>query len=195
MRALSSQYYGMDAVSLARTLVGARLFRSCAGELSGGTIVETEAYCGVLDRACHAFGFRRTARTEPMYGPPGTAYVYLIYGLHHCLNVVCLRREEPQAVLIRAIRPERGLERMAIRRGRSALVGGAANPELTNGPGKLCEALAVDRSCNGLKFDRAPLLITEGRRSSIRIQASRRVGLGRVGEFAAFPWRFRGEET
>ncbi len=193
-RVVPQKFFARDAISVARDLIGFTLLhRLPDGTEVGGTIAETEAYCGVADRACHAFGYRRTGRTEPMYGPPGTAYVYLIYGVHHCLNLVTLREGNPQAVLVRSLVPSTGLASMAERRQQPALVGSRPNPELTNGPGKLCQALGVDRSFNGVCFARGPLYIGKGPRAGKlrkQTQKSSRVGLGQVGEFALFPWRF-----
>ncbi len=184
---LPGDFYRRDAISVARELLGHGLLSFCGAGVTGGTIVETEAYCGVLDRASHAFHYRRTERTEPMYGQPGTVYVYRIYGLHDCLNVACLREGEPHAVLIRAVIAEVGVQRMARRRG------GGAEPvstrSLSDGPGKLCQALGIDRGLNGTSLARGPLIAVEPRRSG-QIQAMPRVGLGKVGEFSLMPWRF-----
>ncbi|MFO8061014.1 MAG: DNA-3-methyladenine glycosylase [Bacillota bacterium] len=185
---LPDSFYGRDAVSVARDLVGCRLLSFCGCGVTGGTIAETEAYCGVLDRGCHAFNYRRTERTEPMYGPPGTAYVYMIYGLHHCLNVVCLREGRPHAVLIRVVIPEVGAGLMAARRGSGAT--GEDGRGLSDGPGKLCQALGIDRSLNGASFVCGPVILFEGNRGNAPLLARPRVGLGDVGEFSRIPWRF-----
>ncbi len=186
-RVLPRSFYARDALSVAQDLLGHRLLSFCGPGVTGGTIVETEAYCGILDRGCHAFNYRRTERTGPMYGPPGTAYVYMIYGLHHCLNAVCLREGDPHAVLIRAVLPEVGVALMARRRGRGVATEGSR--QLSDGPGKLCEALGVDRSLNGASLAGGPVIIAGGRRRG-RIDALPRVGLGSVGEFGRVPWRF-----
>ncbi len=180
-------FYHRDAISVARDLLGHGLLSFCGGGVTGGTIVETEAYCGVLDRASHAFHYRRTERTEPMYGQPGNVYVYRIYGLHDCLNVACLREGEPHAVLIRAVIPEVGDQRMARRRSRGAE--SAPTLSLSDGPGKLCQALGIDRGLNGASFACGPV-IAVGPKLCGEIRAVPRVGLGNVGEFALMPWRF-----
>ncbi len=131
-------------------LLGQRLVRVLEdGMRLSGRIVETEAYLGMADRAAHSFGGRRTERVEPMYARPGTSYVYFTYGMHHCFNVVCGAIGEPVAVLVRALEPEEGVETM--RRNR----GGAR--DLCRGPGRLCQALEIDRTLNGLD------LVTDGR--------------------------------
>jgi DNA-3-methyladenine glycosylase len=163
-------------VTLAKVLLGQRLVRVLDdGTRLAGTIVETEAYLGVEDAAAHAFGGRRTARNEAMYARPGTAYVYFTYGMHYCMNVVCGTEEEPVAVLLRALEPTEGLDRMrefrlAGRKGRAkdaagdarevgtAPVGADSHPvrptltvpdrELCSGPARLCQALAINREHN-----------------------------------------------
>lgn len=187
---LPHTFYAEDAISVARKLLGHMLVARSEEGVTAGTIVETEAYCGALDRACHSFRFRRTARTEPMYGPPGSAYVYLIYGIHHCLNVVCLEEDRPHAVLIRGIRPTTGMGLMARRRGVPACVKGSINPRLADGPGKVCEALGIDLSHSGTLFTGSRLVIIDERVSGGCILQTPRVGLGDVGEFANLPWRF-----
>lgn len=140
-------FYATDAATLARRLLGHRLVRVLDdGTRLSGLIVETEAYLGVRDRASHAFGGRRTPRNESMYSRPGTAYVYFTYGMHFCLNVVCARDGDPQAVLLRALEPVEGLGVMeARRRGSRGSAARLAPTDLCSGPGKLCQALAVDR--------------------------------------------------
>ncbi|NPA90098.1 MAG: DNA-3-methyladenine glycosylase [Chloroflexi bacterium] len=135
-------FYDRPTVQVAQELLGHYLVREYEGQLLVGRIVETEAYVGLDDKASHA-SVGRTARNAVMFGPPGYAYVYLIYGVHHCLNVVTERPGYPAAVLIRALEPVEGVEVMR------RLRGGRADRELTNGPGKLCQALAIDLRFNG----------------------------------------------
>ena len=134
-KALSRAFFARDALTVAPVLLGKTLLH---GE-TGGVIVETEAYIGPGDRACHAFGGKRTKRTEPLFGEAGHAYVYLIYGLYCCLNVVTGLPGQPQCVLIRALRPTLGLETMALRRG------GKPEKELCRGPGNLCQEARYER--------------------------------------------------
>jgi DNA-3-methyladenine glycosylase len=173
---------------VARELLG-KLLVSARPE---GTVVlrltEVEAYLGIDDPACHTFGSRRTARTETMWGEAGHAYVYLVYGLHNCLNVVTVGRERPEAVLLRGGVVERGLEVVRARRGAAVRPGA-----LSDGPGKLCQALAVTRADDGadLCARRSPLTIRDDgcRVGEERVRRLPRVGVGYAGEAAAWPLR------
>lgn len=184
----------MDPVSLAQALIGCRLVcRTASGTRVSGVIVETEAYLGVEDAAAHSYRGRRTARTEPMYGPPGTAYVYFTYGMHHCFNVVCGEEGEPVAVLIRALRPGEGVALMRRRRGSAARR--AADVTLCAGPGRLCEALGIDRRLTGVDLVTHPRLFIERRtRASSSVAPAlantRRIGVEYAGEWARRPLRW-----
>jgi DNA-3-methyladenine glycosylase len=138
-------------------LLGATLECRTPDGIATGTIVETEAYLGEHDAACHA-AVGRTLRTEPLYGPPGTAYVYFIYGVHWCINAVTRAEGMPSAVLIRALEPLRGIDLMRERRGNPA-----RDRDLANGPGKLCEALGIDGRYNRCSLQRGPVVIREGK--------------------------------
>jgi DNA-3-methyladenine glycosylase len=132
---------------MATRLIGQRLVRVVDGVRLAGTIVEAEAYLGKMDKAAHSFGGRRTARTETMYAQPGTLYVYFTYGMHHCMNVVCGRLDEPVAVLIRALEPTEGLEAMrANRASRRASDKAMLDTALCSGPARACQALGIDRT-------------------------------------------------
>lgn len=138
-------------------------------------IVETEAYIGEHDAACHAAA-GRTNRTAPLYGPPGISYVYFIYGVHWCVNAVTREEGLPSAVLIRALQPLSGIRRMKDRRGEPT-----RDTNLTNGPGKLCEALGITGAMNGLALQRKPLVIREGPRiTSDEIITTPRIGITRA---------------
>jgi DNA-3-methyladenine glycosylase len=166
---------------VARDLLGTRLVSTLGGERTEGVIVETEAYLGAEDPASHAATRRgRTERNAAMFGPPGRAYVYFIYGVHWCLNVVTGAPGEAQAVLLRGLEPLGGRSIMARRRGRDA--------ELTSGPGRLCQALAVDGDLYGHDLLRPPLLILPG----WHVPDDRVAVTGRVGVRAAAdrPLRF-----
>lgn len=182
---LGRDFYARDTLEVARELLGQRLVRVIDGERLSGLIVETEAYIGEEDRACHA-SHGRTPRTEVMYGPPGQAYIYFIYGMYHCLNVVTDRVGFPAAVLIRGIQPQEGVEYM--RRNR----GFRPEGELTNGPGKLCQALTIDRSLNALDLCQSDLLFIEetAEVDPGGIEVTPRIGI-RADEMAKRrPWRF-----
>lgn len=166
---LPSSFYDRSAIDVARELLGTVLVRVVEGQRRSGRIVETEAYDGPHDLACHS-ARGRTRRTEVMFGPPGFAYVYFIYGMHHCLNAVT--RGPGAAVLIRAIEPIEGTA------GR------------TSGPGLVCRALAIDRTLNGSSLAGPDFWIEEGTPPAA-ITAGPRVGVAYAGEWAARPWRFR----
>jgi DNA-3-methyladenine glycosylase len=154
--ALPREFYARETELVARDLLGCVLECQTPGGVARGHIVETEAYLGEHDLACHAAA-GRTRRTAPLYGPPGTAYVYFIYGVHWCFNAVTREEGKPSAVLVRAVEPLEGLELM---RGRRP---SARRPvDVTNGPGKLCAALGIDVRHNELRLDRLPIRILEG---------------------------------
>jgi DNA-3-methyladenine glycosylase len=187
-RALPRGFYTLPGVlAVARALLGCVLVVTArSGARVSGVIVETEAYRGPEDRACHAWQGRRTDRTATMYEIGGTAYVFFVYGMHHQFNVVTGARDVPHAVLVRALEPLEGIGLMRRRRR------GVSDEELTSGPGKLCMALGIDR-----RFDRADLLgdrawIEKGTRRvpPSEIAAGRRIGIDYAGRWAARPWRF-----
>jgi DNA-3-methyladenine glycosylase len=170
---LPRTFYARDAVTVARALIGMELVMQRPQGPRVGRIVETEAYQGPDDLAAHSARGRRTARTEIMFGPPGHAYVYLIYGMWNCLNVVTATAGVPHAVLLRALEPVTNL----------------ALP--CWGPGLLCRALGIDRTHNGLDLRGPQLWIRVPRRKRVvRISAGPRIGVDYAGEWAARPWRF-----
>jgi DNA-3-methyladenine glycosylase len=184
---LPRRFYQRPTIRVARELLGKRLVRNCHGRRLSGIIVETEAYLGVKDAAAHSFGGRRSPRNEAMYGEGGHAYVYLIYGMHFCLNAVTRRADQPEAVLIRALAPCEGLELMrAFRKVKK-------DRDLANGPGKLCAALQIKRSCNGADLTGEELFIEDAgikvKRS--QISAGPRIGVDYAGAAAKWPLRFR----
>lgn len=180
-------YEDPDVVQLAKALLGKGLWtQSPEGIVSGGRIVETEAYAGETDRASHAFGGRRTRRTEVMYGPAGTAYVYLVYGLHHLFNVVTYREGVPHAVLIRGLEPLAGTEAMLTRRNL-----GAPTAQLTAGPARLSQALGITIADNGRPLDGDRVWLTEGQAvPPACIEMGPRIGVAYAGEDAFRPYRF-----
>jgi DNA-3-methyladenine glycosylase len=184
---LSELFQSFDgpAERVARRLLGQRLVRRRGGRTLAGIIVEVEAYLGARDKAAHSYGGRRTARNASMYLPAGHAYVYMIYGLHHCLNIVCGRG---CAILVRALEPVDGIEAMRTRRPTSR-----ATRDLCAGPGRLAQALAIDRSLDGAPLDGTADLYVErvrDTRSVGHIVAAPRIGVGYAEEWAARPLRF-----
>jgi len=181
------------AAEAARAILGFSLCRRLDdGSPLAGRIVETEAYAGREDRASHAFGGRRSARNESMYGPPATAYVYFTYGMHWCCNVVCMPEGEPQAVLIRALEPLVGIE--AMRRLRLAAPKPPArlrDRDVCAGPARLCSALAIDRALDGEDLLASPRLWIEPAENPKNVRAGPRVGIARAGEpWVSAPLRF-----
>lgn len=169
---LPQSYFTRPTVTVARSLIGKYLVRVIEGRSVAGRIVEVEAYVGPEDKACHA-SKGRTPRTDVMFGSGGIAYVYLIYGMYHCLNVVTEREGFPSAVLIRAIE---------------------LDGDLIDGPGKLCRALQIDRSLNRADLTSGESLWFEDRGEAVgrgSIEAHPRVGVDYAGEWAKKPWRFR----
>jgi DNA-3-methyladenine glycosylase len=185
MNRLGQDFFSRDAVTLARDLLGRRLLRSYRGHVLGGIIVETEAYLGEEDTACHA-SRGCTPRTKVMYGPPGHYYVYLIYGMYHMLNIVTGAEGYPQAVLMRALHPVEGIEHMR------ELRGGAIENRLSDGPGKLCQALSIGRDLNGVAVDGNELWLEAGQPPGDQVViAAPRIGIGYASrEDQEKPWRF-----
>lgn len=170
---LGREFFARPTLTVARALLGQRLVRQLNGELLAGRIVETEAYIGPDDTACHAHK-GRTARTEVMFGSPGVAYVYLIYGIHSMLNIVTEQVGFPAAVLIRAVDPLEGQETMRQRRPPASTL-----RQLTNGPGKLCQAFGIDRRLNGWEVTKGQQLWLEAGQSlsEVEVATGPRVGI------------------
>ncbi|MCC5942469.1 MAG: DNA-3-methyladenine glycosylase [Balneolaceae bacterium] len=181
-----SFYSNPDVVDASRQLLGKVLCSSVNGSYTSGIIIETEAYCGRDDRACHANNGLRTDRTEVMYGDPGHAYIYLCYGIHHLFNVVTNRNGLADAVLIRSVQPLDGIDIIKERRGNKRI------SNLADGPGKLTQALGITTSLNKTDLSKPPVWI-EDREISVKsayINASPRIGVDYAGEDAKKPWRF-----
>lgn len=185
---LPERFFRRPVQRVARDLLGRYLVRDLDGERIVLRLVETEAYLGQSDRASHAWGGRRTARNESLYLPGGCAYVYFIYGMHHCLNAVTGRADVGSAVLLRAGEAVEGAGSMQANRGlRGPLRPGA----LAGGPGKLCQALRIDRDLDGHPLDTSPLFLAAGKPVARRdVLAGPRVGVDYAGEAAAWPLRF-----
>ena len=185
---LSESFFGRNTVLVARELVGKQLVRQEGNKRLAGVIMETEAYRGQEDLACHA-RVGKTPRTEIMFGPPGRTYIYFVYGMHWLLNFVTEDDGFPGAVLIRAIIPKEGLEIISRRRN------GQPKKQWTNGPAKICQAMNIDNQLNGINIcaRNAQVYVENGVGiESELIQASPRVGLNSVPEpWRSIPWRFK----
>lgn len=183
-------YLHTDVVSVAKGLLGKYLCTAFDGKLTSGMIVEAEAYRAPDDRASHAFGNRRTQRTEPMFGTGGTMYIYLCYGIHHLFNVVSAPEGKAHAILVRALQPVDGIELMLRRRKLDDV-----RRRLCGGPGALSQALGLHASMSGNDLVQGTLPVwIEDRGHAVgrkQITSSPRVGVDYAGECAAWPWRFR----
>ena len=201
MTRLSRDFYNRPTLEAARLLLGKYLVRRWNGETLAGRVVETEAYIGRCDKACHAYQYRRTARTETLFSPPGTAYIYLIYGMYHCLNFVTEPEGEPAAVLLRALQPVAGGETMARLRYGDRPLTPSRRKNLLNGPGKVCQALALTRAENGLDLTGDGLFLCDGPEDAGLppfpapegeiVITGPRIGVDYAEEARDFPWRFR----
>lgn len=190
MSRLPREFFARDSLTVARDLLGARLVRILDGQRLSGTIVECEAYIGQGDTACHA-SRGRTSRTEVMFGPPGFAYVYFTYGMHWMLNVVTEEEGFPAAVLLRAIQPVEGIQTM--RTLRQTKGNPRTDRELTSGPARLTQALAIDKTLNGadLVAGDGLWLESEGRFPDDSVERGPRIGINYAAEKDQLaPWRF-----
>ncbi len=185
---LASNFYLQDnVVEISQQLLGKILFTKIDKKICAGMITETEAYSGVIDKASHAYGGRKTERTKVMYMEGGTAYVYLCYGIHHLFNVVTNVEGIPHAVLIRAIEPVEGIELMLKRRKKKKV-----DTSLTSGPGKLSEALSIKYSHSGLSLSENKIWIEDSgiKIGPTQIISAKRVGVDYAKEDALLPYRF-----
>ena len=181
-------FFRRDPAWVARELLGHRLVSGVGGTRTAGIIVETEAYLGITDKAAHTYGGRRTRRNRTMWGAAGHAYVYFVYGMHHCINVVAGETGDPVAVLIRALEPDAGIDTM-FERGRRA----RRATDLCSGPAKLCQALGIDLGLDGEDLTSSNLLsIASPSRRPPRatIVAAPRVGIAYAEEWQNEPLRF-----
>lgn len=180
---LPLSFYARDCLDVAPECIGKLVVHDSPEGLVAGRIVECEAYRGPEDQAAHSAGGRRTARTEAMFGPPGRAYMFMLYGTSWALNLVTGQEGEPQAVLLRAIEPLIGVDLMAKRRGIAA-----ARKEIGNGPGKLCHALGLGREHYGADLVNGRLFLAEGRAGEVG--ASARINIDYAGDWIDKPWRY-----
>ena len=187
MKLATEFYFRDDVVAISRELLGKVLCTNINGVRTDAIITETEAYAGIADKASHAYGNRRTKRTEPMYGPGGTAYVYLCYGIHHLFNVVTNDEGVPQAVLVRAGKPVEGLDEILLRRNRTKV-----DKTLMGGPGTVSQALGIKTDMTGTSL-RGRRIWIEDRGMTVLdkdVSVGPRVGVDYAQEDAARPYRF-----
>ncbi|EIT85547.1 3-methyladenine DNA glycosylase [Fictibacillus macauensis ZFHKF-1] len=189
---MKSSLFGLPTLTLAQQLLGKELIHETKEGTTSGYIVETEAYIGPGDRAAHSFAGRRTPRTEVMFGPPGYVYVYFIYGMHTCFNIVSGDEGKPEAILIRALQPNKGLHLMCQRRN-------IVHPpptttlkkKLTNGPGKLCQALGITMNDYGAKMNDSAFHLEEGLSiCNNNIATGKRINISYAQEAIHYPYRF-----
>ena len=179
---LPREFYLRDGLTVARELIGKKIVTNLPDGIAGGIIVETEAYMGAVDAAAHSYR-GKTERTKVFYGAGGFVYVYLIYGMHLCTNVVANVANIPEAVLIRALQPVDGVELMKRRRGKDNL------RELCSGPGKLSQALGVTKNFYGADLCGAEIFI-ETTDFNGAVAATKRINVDYAGAAADYPWRF-----
>ena len=200
---LPQSFFSGDTVETARALVGKYLVRRYDGVTLAARITEAEAYVGRIDKACHAWNYRKTERTKTLFAPPGTAYVYLIYGMHCCLNFVTEPEGEPAAVLIRGLVSRYNEDIIAENRFhcKRAAMSTYQKKNFLNGPGKVCAGMNIDRSLNALPYGSDALFICERLEDAglplcpdddgqLNIKTGKRIGIDYAEEAVDFPWRF-----
>lgn len=192
MTKLNRDFYSRDTLTVAKELLGKVLVHDTGEMILKGKIVETEAYLGLSDKAAHSYGGKRTKRLETMYGPPGTAYVYMIWGMYCCLNLVTVKEGIPEAVLIRGIEPVENMDQMILNRFHKKAEELTKNQmkNITNGPGKLALAMNIDR-----RFDKEDLCgdkiyIETGQEEVFHMVETKRIGIDYAEEAAHYPYRF-----
>ncbi|MGP3779605.1 DNA-3-methyladenine glycosylase [Halanaerobium saccharolyticum] len=184
---LKQEFYQKDAVQAARDLLGKIIVRKYNGKTITVKIVETEAYCGAEDKASHAHNNKKTKRTAPMFKKGGHAYIYLIYGMYYCLNVVTAAGNNPHAVLIRGVEPLKGIKYIKENR----QIKSSRSKDLTNGPGKLSQALKIDKSFDGCNLvENNSLYLTDGGTEDFEIESSPRINIDYAEEYKDKKWRF-----
>jgi DNA-3-methyladenine glycosylase len=192
---LPLSFYEGDTLDVAKKLLGHKLVHIVNGKKRSGYIVEVEAYKGPEDKAAHSYGGRRTERTEVMFGPPAHAYVYFIYGMYYCFNIITAPEGVPQGVLIRALEPVEGIEEMKVARYGTTDITKQQWKNLTNGPGKLCRAMEITKEQKGLSLlsDELYMEYVEPEvhlSNTYEITAGPRIGIDYAEEAVHYPWRF-----
>ena len=198
---LPQSFFLGNTVDIARDMVGKYLIRQYGSTVLAARITETEAYVGRMDKACHAYNYRKTERTKTLFAPPGTAYVYLIYGMHCCLNFVTEPEGEPSAVLIRGLEARYNADIIAENRFgcKAEFMSAYQKKNFLNGPGKVCAGLNIDRALNNLPYGSGELFLCDSLSDAglpdreeppLVIHQGKRIGIDYAGEAVDFPWRF-----
>lgn len=194
MDRLPLDFFARDTLTVARELLGMHLVRTVHEKTVTVRITETEAYIGRMDKACHAYGYKHTPRTKTLYAQPGTVYIYLIYGMYHCLNFVTEAAGEPAAVLIREAEPATPADRdmlAIVRFGKSYdSLSSYQRKNFLNGPGKLCKGLSLTKEQNGILLSGKQLYLTDPHDPPQAIHVGKRIGIDYAEEAIDFPWRF-----
>lgn len=194
---IPKEFYLKDALTVATAILGKILVRKCENEYLAGRIVETEAYIASIDKASHAFGGKRTPRVAPLYEEGGIAYVYFIYGMYSCMNVITGPKNDAQGVLIRALEPLDGMELMSTLRFNKSYKD--LKPKeilnLTSGPGKLCKAMDINKALTGKSLYSDELFIYDDGFSDFNIVSRKRIGIDYAEEAKDFLWRFYIEDN
>ena len=180
---LEREFYRRSGLIVARELIGKKLICKTDEGIAGGIIIEAEAYMGATDAAAHSYKNRRTSRTEAMFNDGGHAYIYLIYGMYLCFNVVANVVDVPEAILIRALEPTDGIELMKKRRNKNSI------KDLCSGPGKLTQALGITKAHYNIDLCGDELYI-ETTDLTPEIETTKRINIDYAGEAADYPWRF-----
>jgi len=190
---LTREFYARETLQVAKELLGKILVHEVKGVKLRGRIVETEAYIGSIDKACHAYGGKKTPRLETLYGMPGIAYVYFIYGMYHCFNVITKEEGSPEGVLIRAIEPIDGIEVMSKLRFKKEFneLTKTQFKNLTSGPSKLCIAMNINKENDKQDLCASKLYIEQAvENEKVEIKEAKRIGIDYAEEAKDFLWRF-----
>lgn len=182
---LPREFYRQDGVALAKALIGKVLVHRTEEGITKGIIVETEAYMGVIDAAAHSYKGKKDGRCNIQYKEGGFAYIYMIYGMYYCMNIVANEENVPEAVLLRALEPLDGIPLMEKRRGNTG------RKALLSGPGKLCQAMEIGKDCYGLDLCGEQLYLEEPEeKTAFDVEASKRINIDYAGEARDYLWRF-----
>ena len=194
---LDRDFYSRDTLTVAKELLGKILVHNTEGHILKGRIVETEAYLGLIDKAAHSYGGKKTKRVETMYGMPGTAYVYFIWGMYSCLNIITVEEGVPEGVLIRGIEPVENIDQMILYRYNKAFeeLTNYQKKNISNGPGKLTMAMNIDRSLDKEDLCEDKLYLEIGQKEKFNIIEAKRIGIDYAMEAVHYPYRFYIEDN